>query len=786
MGKQVVSSTEHYYLEERAAGKKRKSQGPKKNKENKKQKTTTKSVPEENSEEEDDAELKIKVQQQKCALHSFYVLMHRYREKIPQRTWDLLAQTTFWDTIDVFKNEKLTERQVKKHELDFELIMKHYNKEKTKGEVVDLKNKHPRNKWPDSKYFEKGRISKDNIKRPQLETELSAELNKPEKNQDAEKIASLILIKDKAQIYSGCILLVVYWFLEKTRVRNKITGNETSTLRFVRWSIKEIFDRKDVQKKPTFLEDLIKEGPWEEETDDNEMEEEDCMMEEQDYTPSFNEWVPQSSQQEEEQLILMSGNLRALMRDLERKQPEKTLKEKLEKLTKANEELLEKNAQLLTKVKAADIHIEQLQKENKELRESLKKAKAKKTKKKNIPLKMQMVVAAPNEHLEKNEPNTVDTHSRARQTSTPEDSYGATLAIPIQTIVMGYGAEQEDSTMCQEIIQTVVMDIVKQQQQQEKVKENESLKTYKKKPQVYIEQTEEEINSSMDDFVAVVEKEEEARAKKKVVQSLSIERNVKVNKRDATKKQQEEWEYGTPEDLKPKKNQPARRNISKNHNIVIDKVKCTTQTWTTLEKDVAMHYENWFKTNQEANKDYVYWQDPSLIVQIKKEDLKAIIEEGELTTDVLKIYIQMLKEKAKRSGIRVGFLDVEAAVKHIRRFMRLAASTYPESQDPEEFRDKNTGEDEHGLIETKVKMTDEEKEIRQWVLSNNVNEEQSDCGPYMLHNIESLMYNLKPTKKGGDNMRKQLLRQFMKIDIEESFAPDGFLKPVDAKSMSSI
>lgn len=38
-------------------------------------------------------------------------------------------------------------------------------------------------------------------------------------------------------------------------------------------------------------QDLIKEGPWEDETDDNEMEEEDCMMEEQDYTPSFNEWV---------------------------------------------------------------------------------------------------------------------------------------------------------------------------------------------------------------------------------------------------------------------------------------------------------------------------------------------------------------------------------------------------------------------------------------------------------------------------------------------------------------
>ena len=166
---------------------------------------------------------------------------------------------------------------------------------------------------------------------------------------------------------------------------------------------------------------------------------------------------------------------------------------------------------------------------------------------------------------------------------------------------MGYGEEREDSTVCQEIIQTVVMDIVKQQQQQQKEKENESLKTYKKKPRVYIQQTEEEINSSMDDFVAVVEKEE-ARAKKKVVQPLLIERNV-VNKRDATKKQQEEWEYDTPEDLKPKKNQPARRNMSKNHNIVIDKVQCTKPTWTTLEKDVAMHYESWFKTTQDENKE---------------------------------------------------------------------------------------------------------------------------------------------------------------------------------------
>ncbi|KAL6124846.1 hypothetical protein ACLB2K_077355 [Fragaria x ananassa] len=77
----------------------------------------------------------------------------------------------------------------------------------------------------------------------------------------------------------------------KTRVRNQITGNETGSPRFVRWNIKEIFDRKDAQKKPTFLEDLIREGPWEDETDDNEIEEEDCMMEEQVYTPSFNEWV---------------------------------------------------------------------------------------------------------------------------------------------------------------------------------------------------------------------------------------------------------------------------------------------------------------------------------------------------------------------------------------------------------------------------------------------------------------------------------------------------------------
>ncbi|KAL6203009.1 hypothetical protein ACLB2K_026713 [Fragaria x ananassa] len=117
---------------------------------------------------------------------------------------------------------------------------------------------------------------------------------------------------------------------------------------------------------------------------------------------------------------------------------------------------------------------------------------------------MQMVVAAPKDqeemvNLEENESNTVDAHSR---------SCGATTAIPIQTIVMGYGADQEDLNVCQEIIQIVVMDIVKQQQQQQKEKENEGLRTYKKKSRVYIELIEEEINSSMDDFVAVVEKEE--------------------------------------------------------------------------------------------------------------------------------------------------------------------------------------------------------------------------------------------------------------------------------------
>ncbi|KAL6131308.1 hypothetical protein ACLB2K_069684 [Fragaria x ananassa] len=168
-------TTEQYYLEKRAVGKKRKSknEGPKKNKspkKKKKQKAATKSIPQEDSKEEDDEELKIKVQQQKCVLHSFHLLMDRYKEKIPQRTWDLLAQTTFWDTIVVFKNEKLTQSQVKKHELDFELIMRHYKKDKNKfifgkieaeitvddvysllhisieGEVVDLKNKPLRNK----------------------------------------------------------------------------------------------------------------------------------------------------------------------------------------------------------------------------------------------------------------------------------------------------------------------------------------------------------------------------------------------------------------------------------------------------------------------------------------------------------------------------------------------------------------------------------------------------------------------------------------------------------------
>ena len=56
--------------------------------------------------------------------------MNRYKESIPQESWELINNTCFRGIIEAFRLGKVEEDQVKKLESDFEILMRHYNSNK--------------------------------------------------------------------------------------------------------------------------------------------------------------------------------------------------------------------------------------------------------------------------------------------------------------------------------------------------------------------------------------------------------------------------------------------------------------------------------------------------------------------------------------------------------------------------------------------------------------------------------------------------------------------------------
>ncbi|KAL6223552.1 hypothetical protein ACLB2K_006937 [Fragaria x ananassa] len=87
---------------------------------------------------------------------------------------------------------------------------------------------------------------------------------------------------------------------------------------------------------------------------------------------------------------------------------------------------------------------------------------------------------------------------------------------------------------------------------------------------------------------------------KQIVETHSIEINVKLCKRGAEKRKEEEWEYHTPEGLKPAKRTKKEKQTVKN-DILIDGVNCNTNTWKLLDEKVTNHYKNWFDLNKDKN-----------------------------------------------------------------------------------------------------------------------------------------------------------------------------------------
>jgi len=73
----------------------------------------------------------------------------------------------------------------------------------------------------------------------------------------------------------------------------------------------------------------------------------------------------------------------------------------------------------------------------------------------------------------------------------------------------------------------------------------------------------------------------------------SIEKNVKIHDRGATKKKDAAWEYDTPAEIgRPLKK--AKAQATKQAALQVDGVNCTTDTWQTLDLQIQRHYTTFF------------------------------------------------------------------------------------------------------------------------------------------------------------------------------------------------
>ena len=95
-----------------------------------------------------------------------------------------------------------------------------------------------------------------------------------------------------------------------------------------------------------------------------------------------------------------------------------------------------------------------------------------------------------------------------------------------------------------------------------------------------------------DDFDKLDEQKEEAgkkKLRKKQEEPMSIEKGVKVNKRNAAKPKDSEYEYDTP------KTKPQKKKEEKSQ-IIFD-----TDTWKNLHNDLKLHYKMWLDKHKEEN-----------------------------------------------------------------------------------------------------------------------------------------------------------------------------------------
>ncbi|XP_062021038.1 uncharacterized protein LOC133737517 [Rosa rugosa] len=460
--------------------------------------------------------------------------------------------------------------------------------------------------------------------------------------------------RNSPSVLNGCLLLIYYWFLEKTRAKTWILGKQNETPRFIRWSIKEIFSLEQLYRNENLAVDLIKAGPWQ-----GKIGLEDLKMgDEVQDTPSFDNWVPQASQTEEEQNERLTGNIKELIREMEaaigETKPTKEMEAKLGRLAKANEELNAQNKDLWVKLKVADERIKELEIE-KRAKNNLIRAlyiRLEKEKGEVPPPQKQLEIVpfmpkvVPQDEVEDENPNFgqsvgEETHYAAsvgKSTDTVTSTFPIAEEIPgqqdesrLQPGQQVHGNEEEDEQLdniIRIIAEKEVMGVMGKEKQREGT-------PAKQEPQ------------------------------KKTPEIHSIVKNVKTYRRAAKKAREEEWEYDTPEEAKiTKRAAPKKAGIMLQaqrkmlNNIKIKGVKCDKPTWRTLDPAVARHYRDFFNV---AVKDTTeYWTSIDLLRRITKHDLRVIIQEGDIETDVISVYMDLLKSDAEKLNAQVGFLTVDA------------------------------------------------------------------------------------------------------------------------------
>ncbi|KAL6219103.1 hypothetical protein ACLB2K_012309 [Fragaria x ananassa] len=261
--------------------------------------------------------------------------------------------------------------------------------------------------------------------------------------------------------------------------------------------------------------------------------------------------VPLSSHQEVEENKRVGNNFKTLLTDLEEEILE-DLNEKLKELGKANEELQNRINDYMHKLQLADDKMKQLEMEKRAL-DSLNKALKRK--------------------LKKAKSSANGPPEQKRQFGGEE--YGC------------QGDEQTKGNENQNISLIVKFKVGTAQTTQSADDQPEALAViHDEQPLNHVSPVMDYENLPLtdDDNSTIEDKEMNTYSKKrKAMDPMSIERNVKLNPRNAKKTKDPDWEYNTPKDIQVHKK------------IIIKNMKCDNSTWDSLGDDLKMHYKQWFE-----------------------------------------------------------------------------------------------------------------------------------------------------------------------------------------------